>query len=298
MGKKGLFLLLLLDRLLADPFVTDSFSPLSDEAVRNPATLVFSYAPHESPTLYQKIWRDFLRYLAKVTGKKVIYFPYQTATAQLEAMKYGRLHVSGFSTGITSRAVKEAGFHPFAVMADAKGRWGYTMRLITYPHSRIRSVEDIRGKTLLLTAPSSNSGCRLPLYLLHHRYGMREGRDFFTRYSGSHGKSIRQIASRKASVAAVAGSVLHRMIARGEINPSQIVTLYRSRRFPTTAYGYRKDLDPVLIQKIEKAFLTFPWQINGRPSSLQKAFDNKARFVPIDYQKDWAPVRALQEAGR
>ncbi|NPA29099.1 MAG: phosphate/phosphite/phosphonate ABC transporter substrate-binding protein [Epsilonproteobacteria bacterium] len=277
--------------LLADP-------PGDTQAWRDPPTLVFSYAPHESPTLYREIWRDFLDYLARVTGKKVIYFPYQTGTAQLEAMKYGRLHVSGFSTGMTPRAVREAGFHPFVVMADAKGRWGYTMRLITYPGSGIRTIGDIRGKTLLLTTPSSNSGCRLPLHLLRYRYDMREGRDFFTRYSGSHGRSIRRIVRHKDAVAAVAGSVLHRMIARGEIDASQIVTIYRSRRFPTTAYGYRYDLKPDLVRKIQHAFLTFPWFIDKKPSSLRRAFDDKARFVPIDYRKDWAPVRALQEEGR
>ena len=259
----------------------------------DPPTLVFSYAPHESPTIYQKDWEDFIRYLAKVTGRKVVYFPYQTGRAQLEAMRYGRLHVSGFSTGLTPQAVREAGFRPFVVMADAKGHWGYTMQIITYPGSGIETLEDIRGHTLLMTTPSSNSGCRLPRHLLSEKYGMEEGHDYFTLFSGSHGRSIRRIITHKYRVAAVAGSVLRRMRERGEIPPNAIRTIYRSRRFPTTAYGYRYDLKPDLAKRIEKAFLTFPWRTDGGPSSLQREFKNKSRFVPVDYKEAWAPVRAL-----
>src|SRR5574341_572726 len=71
----------------------------------DPATLVFAYTPVEDPAVYAKVWQGFLDHLAKATGKKVVFFPVQSNTAQLEAMRAGRLHVAGFNTGSNPIAV-------------------------------------------------------------------------------------------------------------------------------------------------------------------------------------------------
>ena len=262
----------------------------------DPPTLVFSYAPHEDPNIYQKDWQDFLDYLSKTIGKKVIYFPYQTNIAQLEAMRYGKLHISGFNTGLVPIAVNYAGFHPVAIMADSKGKYGYTMNLITYPGSGIEKVEDLRGKRVTLTAPSSNSGSKAPIFLLQKQFHMHPKEDYTIQYSGSHAKSIQGILHRQYKVAAVAGSVLHRMIDRGEVDPKSIKVIYRSDPFPTTAYGYVYNLKPTLAQKIEKAFLSFPWQKKtGEACSLKKAFQRHDTFIRVDYQKMWENVREIEE---
>jgi len=262
----------------------------------DPPTLVFSYAPHEDPNIYQKDWKDFLDYLSKVTGKKVIYFPYQTNIAQLEAMRYGRLHISGFNTGIVPTAVNYAGFHPVAIMADKEGNYGYTMEIITFHESGIDTLKDIKGETLILTAPSSNSGSKAPRYLLSQYFHIHTPEDYNIRYSGSHAKSVKGVANKHYRIAAVASSVKQRMIDRGEIDPDALKTLYRSKRFPTTAYGYIYNLKPSLAHKIEKAFYTFPWyHTDGSPTSLKKEFHRHERFIPVNYQKMWKDVRGIQK---
>jgi phosphonate transport system substrate-binding protein len=209
-------------------------------------------------------------------------------------MRYGRLHISGFNTGIVPTAVNYAGFHPLAMMADTKGNYGYRMELITYPGSGIDTVKDIRGKRLILTAPSSNSGSKVPLYLLRKQFHLQVPEDYTVRYSGSHAKSIRGVADRHYAVAAVASSVKERMIARGEIPEGSLKVLYRSQPFPTTAYGYIYNLKPSLVRKIEKAFFTFPWyNEDGTPTSLKKEFHRHDHFIPVDYRNMWRDVRAI-----
>jgi len=39
------------------------------------------------------------------TGKKVVFFPVQSNAAEIEAMRSGRLHIAGVSTGPTPIAV-------------------------------------------------------------------------------------------------------------------------------------------------------------------------------------------------
>jgi hypothetical protein len=61
---------------------------------------------------------------ASCTGKKVVYYPVQNNAAQIEAMRSGRLHISGFATGVVGFAVNLAGAVPFAVIGSEQGRVG------------------------------------------------------------------------------------------------------------------------------------------------------------------------------
>ena len=60
--------------------------------------------------------------------------------------------------------------------------------------------------------------------------------------------------------AAVANSVLNRMIDRKVFDPAKIRSIYKSETFPTTGYGHAYNLDPKLVEKIKEAFFSFPWE--------------------------------------
>ena len=125
-------------------------------------------------------------HLAEVTGKKVQFFPVQSNAAQIEAMRSGRLHIAGFNTGSNPLAVNCAGFRPFTIMASLYGNFGYEMEIITYPGSGITKVEDIKGKQLAFTSPTSNSGFKAPSAILKADYDMIPDRDFEPAFSGKH----------------------------------------------------------------------------------------------------------------
>jgi phosphonate transport system substrate-binding protein len=188
-------------------------------------------------------------------------------------------------------AVNYAGFHPFAIMANKRGEYGYTMEIIANKKSNIYSVYDLKSKRVVFTSPNSNSGYRAPKFFLERDFNLKAGIDYEVELSGSHSNSIKGVASGYYSVAAVASSVMQRMINRKDINPKNIVTIYKSKPFPTTAYGYVYNLKPELIKKIKRAFLTFPWVDNkGYPSSLKREFKDKDKFIEIEYKDAWRDV--------
>ena len=92
---------------------------------RDPGTLVFAYTPVEDPAVYGPIFKPFTDYLAQCTGKRVVYYPVNSNSAEIEAMRSGRLHFAGFSTGPTGFAVNLAGAVPFAAKGTEKGPHGY-----------------------------------------------------------------------------------------------------------------------------------------------------------------------------
>jgi phosphonate transport system substrate-binding protein len=81
---------------------------------RDPSVIVFAYTPVEDPAVYENAFRPFTEYLGKCTGKRVVYYPVQSNSAEIEAMRSGRLTVAGFSTGPVGFAVNMAGAVPFA----------------------------------------------------------------------------------------------------------------------------------------------------------------------------------------
>jgi len=268
--------------------------PTDPSKWRDPRILIFAYTPVEDPALYSKVWDEFIAHLEGLTGKEVRFFPVQSNAAQLEAMRAGRLHVAGFNTGSTPVAVNCTGFVPFTLMAAEDGSYGYQMEILTYPGSGIETAADLRGRQLAFTSPTSNSGFKAPSTLLQQEFGLVPDRDFRTAFSGSHDNSILGVVNRDYDAAAVANEVLHRMVARDVVQPSQYVSIYTSLTFPTTAYGLAHDLHPDLQAKIRAAFFSFDW--NGTALQREFAEAGMAQFLPINYQQHWEVIRTIDEA--
>ena len=265
----------------------------------DPDTLIFAYTPVEDPAVYKEAWSDFLTHMEAVTGKSVVFFPVQSNAAQIEAMRSGRLHVAGFNTGSNPLAVNCAGFVPFTIMASLDGHFGYEMEILTYPGSGIEKVEDIKGRTLAFTAPTSNSGFKAPSALLKAECGMVADRDFETTFSGKHDNSILGVANKDYDAASIANSVRDRMVEREVIKAEDVVTIYKSQTFPTTGFGHVYNLKPELAEKVREAFFSFQWdKPDGTPTSLKVEFSksNEGQFIPITYQEHWDVIRKIDAA--
>ena len=137
-------------------------TPADSRRWKDPATLLFAYTPVEDPAVYQNVFRPFTEYLGQCTAKRVIYYPVQSNTAEIEAMRSGRLHIAGFSTGPTGFAVNLAGAVPFAVKGNEKELQGYHLIAIVKASSPYHKLSDLKGKRVAHTSPSSNSGNLAP----------------------------------------------------------------------------------------------------------------------------------------
>ena len=266
--------------------------PTDKSKIVDPPTIIFSYTPVEDPSVYAKVWAGFLSHMEKVTGRKVVFFPVQSNAAQLEAMRSGRLHVAGINTGGNPIAVNCAGFVPFAMMAAKDNSFGYEMELIVPADSAIKSPRDLKGKKVAFTSPTSNSGFKAPSAILKADFGLEAEKDFQPAFSGKHDNSVLGVANKDYDAAAIANSVMKRMIDRKIIDPAKVRSIYKSLTFPTTGYGHAHNLDPALVAKIKEAFFTFNWE----GSELKKEFKKEDKFIPITYKKDWEVIRKIDEA--
>ena len=256
----------------------------------DPSTLVFTYTPVEDPAVYKDLFADFQEYLAKATGKKVVYFSVQSNAAEVEAMRSGRLHIAGFSTGPTCFAVNLSGYVPIAVKGYENEFQGYHLIVVVKKDSPYQTLTDLKGKKLAHTSASSNSGNLAPRALFP-KLGLTPDVDYPVVYSGKHDQSVLGVVHGDYDAAAVASDVYERMIRGGRVEADALRIIYRSAKFPTSSFGYWSNLCPDLVKKIRKAFLDFRYS-----EAMKKAFDGADRFYPVTYQKDWAIIRDINEA--
>lgn len=266
-------------------------APTDPSELVNPDTLVFAYTPVEDPAIYEDIWQPFIDHLAETTGKEVHFFAVQSNSAEVEAMRSGRLHIAGFSTGPTPFAVNLAGAVPFALMGAEDGRFGYTLQLYTRKDSGIDSIEDLKGKKVAHTSPTSNSGNQAPRALFPN-LGLVPDEDYEVVYSGSHDQSMLGVVAGDYDAAPVASEVVDRMAQRDLYDPDEMKILYESKPFPTTSYTYAHNLDPELVAKIEEAFFSFDME----GTALGEEFKGVTKFIPISYKEDWEVIREIQSA--
>ena len=267
-------------------------APKDAKKFKNPGTLVFTYTPVEDPAVYEKIFKPFTDYLAQCTAKRVVFYQVQSNAAEIEAMRSGRLHVGGFSTGPTAFAVNIAGAVPFAIKGYEKDFQGYHLIVIARKdNAAVKTIADLKGRKVAHTSPSSNSGHMAPMALLP-KQGVKPGTDYKILFSGKHDQSVLGVNSGDYDAATVASDVFERMAHRGTIKEDDFRVLYRSAPFPTSSFAYAHDLEPKLRDKLLQCFMDYRFS-----PEMSKALDNNTRFYPATYLKDYAIVREVAEAG-
>ncbi|MFN3685849.1 phosphate/phosphite/phosphonate ABC transporter substrate-binding protein [Salinarimonas sp.] len=265
-------------------------TPTDPGQLRDPSTIVFAYTPVEDPAVYANIFSPFLDYLRECTGRNVVYFNVQSNAAQIEAMRSGRLHVGGFSTGPTGFAVNLAGAVPFAVKGDAEDWQGYNLIMIVRADSAFETLPDLKGARVAHVSPSSNSGNLAPRALFPDE-GLTPDVDYEPLFSGKHDQSIMGVNSGDYDAAAVASDVFERMARRGQIDADDFRVIYRSERFPTSSFAYDSRLKPELRDTILACFMDYRYT-----EDMQREFDGADRFYPVTYQEHWEVVRRVADA--
>lgn len=259
----------------------------------DPETLIFAYTPVEDPAVYEDVFQEFMEHLSKMTGKKVKWFAVDSYATQVEAMRAGRLHVSGFAAGSVQDAVNHGGFVPLAAMGYQGSMVGYTMQIIVRKDSGLKEISDLNGKTIAFVSESSNSGYSAPRALLYQLFGMLPEKNYIVAFSGKHDNSILGVYNGDYDVGAIASTVLTRMVNGDRVpDASQWCdVLYESQVFPVTAWGVTNRLSPELTEKIKEAFLSFDF-VN---SKLHESWPEDDSFIAIDYAKDYEVLRVIRD---
>ena len=268
--------------------------PTDPKKVINPSTLIFSYTPVEDPAVYQKVWDGFIKHLEKITGKQVRFLP-----GAIE-----RRAIRGDALGPPARrrasmpaampiAVNCAGFVPFAMMAVA----GQQLRLRDGNHragrqpdqdaDRSQGPQDrVHRRHVELRIQGAVGDPRRPTSI--SKPSATSSRCFpastTTRSSAS---STRTTRPRRWRTRCSTGCSTARCSTRPRSARS---TSRRPSRPPATATPTTSIRSS--SRRSRKPSSRFP----GRARRWQAEFKREGKFIPIDYKKDWAVLRKIDDA--
>jgi phosphonate transport system substrate-binding protein len=272
-------------RLLADP-------PADAKQLLDPETLVIAHYQDAAATKQAVDWDEFQAFLAKSTGKKVVAQEYQNTADDVAAVKSGKSQVIALHAADTPYLVNHAGFIPIAVLGDDVAAHGNRLDLAVRPDSSVKSLADIKGHTLICTAPDSITGYRAAVAVLFQEASLRPDVDYFISFSHGQKRSIEGLKSGDFEITALSDDKVQSMQKAGSLSPADYHIVYQSEVIPRLTIGYVYNLQPELAAKVAKAIVDF----KNEKGAQDEDSGESMRFYPIDYKRDFEFVRRIDDS--
>ena len=246
--------------------------------------------PSQKPTDLLATGEEFARVLGGLVGLPVRVTVASDYAAVIEALRNRTADLAFVHPGGYVLASREA-----KARIVARNLWhgksSFTSRLYVRKESGIKSVEELRGKTIAFVDPASSSGYIYPMVLLIQK-GLVKNRDpktFFKEvvFSGAHDASMRALLN--GHVDAIASfDVAREQYLKDPAERERIVFVAETPEIPEAGIAAREKLDPAIFAKVREALL----KIGGptHAALLKRLYDIDG-FEPAE-DREYDPVRA------
>jgi len=249
--------------------------------------------PSQKPTDLMATGDEFAKVITKLTGIPVRVTVASDYAAVIEALRnrtadLAFVHPGGYV--LASREAKAT----IVVRNLWHGKSSFTSRIYVRRESGLKTLEDLRGKTIAFIDPASSSGYIYPMVLLMQR-GLVKNRDpktFFREvvFAGAHDAGMRALLNGHVEALASFDMAREQYLP----NPAErekIVFVAETPEIPEAGIAARDGLDPATFAKVKAALL----QIKAPAyAELLKRLYEIDGFAPAD-DRDYDPVRAAIE---
>src|SRR5882672_4317263 len=174
------------------------------------------------------------------------------------------------------------------------GKSTFTSRIYVRKDSGIKTLQDLRGKTMAFVDPSSSSGYTYPMVLLIER-GLVKNRDpktFFREvmFAGAHDAAMRALLN--GHVDAIASFDMAReQYLTDPAERERIIYIAETPEIPEAGIAARAGLAPATFAKVREALLQI--RAPAYAALLRRLYEIDG-FAPAD-DRDYDPVRAAVE---
>jgi len=203
----------------------------------------FGVEPYDSGPKFQGAYNALVKAVQTNLGCPVKLIVTNNYTAEVEAMRAKQLDVGEFGPLGYIFAHKLANAQPVAVFGTKQHRpVTYTAAIWVPSDSPIKSVKDLKGKTLALSDPASTSGSLFPRYALLTN-GINPNKDLKIQYAGGHPQSLLALTNGKVDAAEVNSQQQATAAAAGQFDTSKYRRIWVSAPIPNDPITVRGDLD-------------------------------------------------------
>jgi phosphonate transport system substrate-binding protein len=260
---------------------------------QTPKSLHLVLTPSQKPTELIVAGEEFAHALGKEIGIPVRVTVASDYAAVIEALRnktadLAFVHPAGYV--LANREAK--------AMIIAQDRWqgktSYTSRIYVRKDSGIKSLEDLRGKTIAFVDPASTSGYVWPMVLLIRR-GLVQNRDpktFFKEavFAGAHDAALQALL--KGHVDAIASfDQAREQYLKDPAERERLTYVAETDPIPEGGMCGREGLDPAVVAKVRAALL----RMRGPQwAPLLAKFYDIDGFEPVE-DRIYDPVRAAMD---
>src|SRR5213083_236775 len=249
--------------------------------------------PSQKPTDLLAAGTEFGRAVGTLVGASVRVTVASDYAAVIEALRnrtadLAFVHPGGYV--LASREAKAT----IMVRNLWRGKSSFTSRIYVRRESGLKTLEELRGKTMAFIDPASSSGYIYPMVLLIQR-GLVKNRDpktFFREvvFAGAHDAGMRALLN--GHVDALASFDMAREQYLGDpAERERIVVVAETPEIPEAGIAARAGLDAATFAKVRAALL----QIRAPAyATLLKRLYEIDGFAPAD-DRDYDPVRAAMD---
>jgi phosphonate transport system substrate-binding protein len=250
----------------------------------NDGTVRFGVEPFEAASKLVPIYERVGEVLAKQLGCKVQIFVTTSYTAEVEAMRAGRLEVGEFSPFSYVLAHQLAKADVVATFSNADGKPDtYTAGIVTWPGSGITSLKEVAGHTFGYSDPTSNSGHLFPAYALKQA-GIDPETGVKALYSGSHTASFEALRNHKVEAAELNSQQIVSSTQAGVYKAGDFIELWRSGPIPVDPIAVRRDLEPAFKARLTHVLQTL--DLTSMPTAELKMFGSGHLVPQVDATYD------------
>jgi phosphonate transport system substrate-binding protein len=260
-------------------------------AVAQPLHLVLT--PSQKPTDLLAAGEEFGAALGRLYGAPVRVTVASDYAAVIEALRNRTADLAFVHPGGYVLASREAKAR-IVVRNVWHGKSSFTSRIYVRKDGGIKTLEDLRGKTMAFVDPASSSGYIYPMVLLIQR-GLVKNRDpktFFREvvFAGSHDAAMRALLNGHVDAIASFDMAREQYIS-DPAEREKLAFVAETQHIPEAGIAARDGLDPAVFARVRAALM----QIRGPAYAalLKRVYDIDG-FEPAE-DRDYDPVRAAVE---
>jgi phosphonate transport system substrate-binding protein len=238
-------------------------------------------------------YTPYQEYLEKTLGVEVEIFTAGNYDGVIQALAAGQIEFSflGSSSYAAAYTETKGGVVPLLTSLQQDDSTGYYGVIVVRCDSGLKTIDDLKGKTLAFADPDSTSGYNVPYYnLVQQGY---EPETFFASipFSGSHEAGVVGVANGQFDAAATyisneKNGIPQRMETKGMIKEGEICKIWTSPEITSGPFTARANLPQGLVDEMKAAMLALPTADPAAFKEMTGGEDStQAGYVEVDHTR-------------